>query len=661
MQLSSQRWLRVVFWATALVFLGVAVYVYALRFSAWIDSDAAVPVLLADKVLHARSPVVGDWYYANGDVWALGPQLLAALPVAILGLGPASLLATLVGGFVLEIVVLGRLYLQLAGERWVALLATMATLMAWSNAHVAYAYLQLAYGFLTCLYLLAFHGFARLAAPAPVRPGRLVAAGLLVAVISVQNPTRGLVYLVAPVVAGCLWPWRGLAVRRRLVLAAAAIAGWGLAFAVYTGPIGRAVAFSVPRGHLAFVVGGATRMGANLAMLGRGLALLCGGGSEAASVRLLPGALLVVGAVALVGREALAARAVTALRFLCVVVLAQLGAVLVPLVVGNLLDGTVAVRYVMPSLIATIGLAVVIAVQAVAEAGRGWGRRLAIGWLVALPVAAAVAAPGARPPAPERDVWPHAAELATVADELVRRGLTHGFGLNLTANLVTLDSGGAALTCPIYFRDIIMPLRWLAGTSCYAAAGLPDRFYIIAYQAEHDRAAIRATLPPEAERFTVGPTYEIYVYRTADTPLSWLELPLPDGERATFPMRIPATNLQLVRGKAVATAGELVATGEPGMVLHGPYLELPKGDYEVRWIGHGLDVAGQLAFRVTLSTGHKVLAQGVLETRQVPRGEAELIRLAFHLDRARAGLEFPIESTGGGQVALHELVIEKRR
>src|SRR4051794_3432058 len=103
MQLSSQRWLRVVFWATALVFVGVAVYVYALRFSAWIDSDAAVPVLLADKVLHARAPVVGDWYYANGDVWALGPQLLAALPVAILGLGPASLLATLVVGFVLEI------------------------------------------------------------------------------------------------------------------------------------------------------------------------------------------------------------------------------------------------------------------------------------------------------------------------------------------------------------------------------------------------------------------------------------------------------------------------------------------------------------------------------------------------------------------------------
>jgi hypothetical protein len=335
--------------------------------------------------------------------------------------------------------------------------------------------------------------------------------------------------------------------------------------------------------------------------------------------------------------------------------------VLVPLLVGNLLDGSLAVRYVMPGLLAMVGLAVVIAVRTLAEVGRGWGRRLAIGWLAAVPLAAAVAAPGARPPAPERDVWPHAAELATVADELVRRGLTHGFGLNLTANLVTLDSGGAALTCPIYFRDILMPLRWLASTSCFTAAGLPDRFYVVAYQADRDRAAIRATLPPEAERFQVGETYEVYVYRTADTPLAWLDLPLADGERATFPMRIPATNLQLVRGKVAALAGELVATGEPGMVLHGPYLELPKGDYEVRWIGHGLAAAGQLAFSVTLSGGHKVLAHGVLDTRQVPRGEAELIRLAFRLDRARNNLEFPIESSGGGRVSLHELVIEKQR
>ena len=65
--------------ATTLVFVGVAVYLYGFRFFAWVESDAAVTGLLAAKVLHARSPVVTDWYYANGDVWGLAPHLFAIL------------------------------------------------------------------------------------------------------------------------------------------------------------------------------------------------------------------------------------------------------------------------------------------------------------------------------------------------------------------------------------------------------------------------------------------------------------------------------------------------------------------------------------------------------------------------------------------------------
>src|SRR4051812_33627142 len=71
MNLPPQRWLYVVLLATALVFLGVVVYLYGFRFSAWIDSDAAVSAVLAAKGLHAKLPVVGDWYYVNGDVWVL--------------------------------------------------------------------------------------------------------------------------------------------------------------------------------------------------------------------------------------------------------------------------------------------------------------------------------------------------------------------------------------------------------------------------------------------------------------------------------------------------------------------------------------------------------------------------------------------------------------
>jgi hypothetical protein len=101
--------------------------------------------------------------------------------------------------------------------------------------------------------------------------------------------------------------------------------------------------------------------------------------------------------------------------------------------------------------------------------------------------------------------------------------LSHGFAISLGANLLTMDSHGAAKTCPVTFRDRIRPQRWLTDTACFDANTLPDRFFIVLYQADgQDHAAAAATFPPPAERFTVGPTYEVYVYRTADTQTSWL-------------------------------------------------------------------------------------------------------------------------------------------
>jgi hypothetical protein len=549
-----------------------------------------------------------------------------------------------------------KLYARLAGARWLALFAAMATLMAWSNAHVAYAYIQLAYGFGTTLYLASFAWFAVLAEDAPARPARWAGAALLVAAIAAQNPSRGLVFVVAPLLAGCVWPWRAFGARKRLALAATAGAAWALAYVVYSQLLSRFVAFSTPRGHTDFVLGGATRIKANLAMLGHGLSLLYGDDTEP-GLRLIPCALLIAGAVALVAREVLGSRAFTALRFTCAVVVAQLGVVLAPLIVANLLDGPLAVRYLMPSVLAMFGLAVVIAVRTLAESSRRW-RRLAIGYLAAVPVTALIAAPGARPPEPTHYLWPDAAELSKIADQLVERGLTHGFADNLAANVLTLDSRGAALTCRIRFRNVIMPERWLASTSCYDASSFPDRFYVVAYQGPDERNALRATLPPEIERFSAGDTYEVHVYRTLDASPAWLDLPLPDGSDATFPMRLPATHLQLIRDKSAVEAHDLVATGQPGTVVSGPNLELPRGRYTATWIGRGLPSSGELAFAVT-SRGRRVLARTALEATRLPIDRSELVRLAFTVDRPQNRIEFPIESTGGGRVALYELVIEK--
>jgi hypothetical protein len=657
MRLPEQRWLRVAFFATALIFTSVAVYLYGFRFLEWIESDASVTGVLATKVIAAKLPVVDNWYYANGDVWLVAPHLLAVIPIAILGLGVGSLLVTVLVGFALELYAFTKVYARISGELWVGLFAAMVTMMAWSNGHVAFGYIQLAYGFLTMLCMVTFAVFATLAESADVRPIRWAAAGLLVAAIAAQNPTRTLVFGFAPIVAACAWPWRAFPLRRRLAIAAAAAAGFAVAFVTYRFVFARFVTFSYPRGHLDFAFVDVSGILHNLSFLAQGLVVLCGGGPEP-SVMSIPAVLLVVGAFAFVIREVLSSRALGAMRFVAVATLGQLAVVLVPVVFGNLLVDIPSVRYVMPSLLGVLGVAAVLAVRTLGEATR-W-RKIAIGWLVAVPLTALVAVPDVRPPAPETGIWPDSVELDRIASEIVRRNLTHGYADVLAANLLTLQSGGTAMTCPVYFSDTLVPERWLTDTACYRKDDLPDRFFVVTYQLEAGRASVRKTFPkPPVERFTVGSTYEVSVYRTADVPLDWLELPLREDDRTAFPMHIAATHLQMKRGNASVESGRLVATGEPGTIIYGPYIKLPRGSYTVRWFGNRVDSPGRIKFFIA-AEGKDVLADASLPVQELPAARGELVKLRFKLEAPRPAIEFAIRSEDGGRAALDEVVIERR-
>jgi hypothetical protein len=659
MTLPSQRWLRVVFLATALVFLGVATYLYALRFFVWIESDASVTALLAARALHAGLPVVSDWYYANGDVWVLAPHLIALLPVAVLGVGPSSLLVAVVAGFALELYAVTQVFARLCGERWVGLFAAMVTLMAWSRAHVGFVYIQLGYGFLSVLFLVAFWAFATLAAHAPARPWRWPGAGLLVALFAVQNPTRGLAFLAAPIVVGAVWPWRRLSARRRLAAIATVLLGWLVADVIYTAVLQRHVTFSQPRGLIVFSLKDWNGVIANVEMLWRGLVLLWGVNGES-TWPAAPGALVMLGALALVTRDVLSTRTLTALRFVCVVVSAQLVGVLVPLLCGNLLLDAGSVRYLMPSLLTVYGLAAVLAVRALAEPSRTW-RWLATGWLVLVPIAALVATPNARPPAPAVDAWPSVRDLRQVREGLAQRGLTRGFSNVINANILDLQARGALTTCPIYFAHVLIPHRWLTDTSCYTRSALPDRFYVVADRGDaRDEAALGATLPPPLERFAAGRTYEVFVYRTAEASFAWFDLPLPDGELLPLPLRLPAPHLALHRREVALDDSELVATGKPGFVVYGPYLKLPRGDYEVTWTGRGVASPGELTFTVDSDFGQDVLARVVMPASEIGKARAQIVRLSFTIDRMRNAVEFPVFSAGGARVALDDVVLARR-
>lgn len=488
---------------------------------------------------------------------------------------------------------------------------------------------------------------------------RLLGPAVLVMLAAVQNPTRGLVFVLAPLVIACAWPWRDLPARRRRDLAAAATLGWLVAAALYRLVLHRVVSFAYPPGHIDFVL--VDRWGdvaINLSRLWDGVCLLCGA-SRHITWSVVPSSLVLVGALALVGREVVRARSLTALRMVCVVVVTQLGLVLVPLVIGNLMIAPTSVRYTMASLVLVLGLAAVLAVRAVAETARAW-RALATGWLVLLPIAVLLAIGKSRPPIPRAYVWADPRELPALGAELARRGLSHGYSNLLNANLLNFGARGAVRICPVYFAHVLIPQRWLADTTCYTASALPARFFVVTDHDARDDAALRATLPPPEERFHIGPTYDVAVYRTAAVPLAWLALPIHDGDELALPLRLPASHPALHRGEAEADGDRLIATGAPGTVVAGPSLALPRGAYRVTWRGHAIASPGQLTFTVEADGGADVFARATVDPAAAGPGAATRVELAFATDRTRDGVGFVVVSGGGARVALDEVVLERQ-
>ena len=107
-------------------------------------------------------------------------------------------------------------------------------------------------------------------------------------------------------------------------------------------------------------------------------------------------------------------------------------------------------------------------------------------------------------------------------------------------------------------------------------------------------------------------------------------------------------------------AGRLVATGEPGTVMYGPYLRLPKGDYDARWTGGVVESPGEITFVVTADAGQDELARVVIPASKIGGDRAELAHLRFTLDHARDAVELAVFSVGGARVALDEVVLERR-
>jgi hypothetical protein len=647
---------------SALVFLVDVVYLVGGKLPHVVHSDTAGNMLIAAASLDSRSVLTTHWFYSNGDVWLLTPHLFALVPIAIGGLGTTTLVVSWFLALAAEATALGWAYRRLSSRMGVAIPATCLTLLAWSRMHVMFVYVEVAYAMFAALYTLLFTIAATLVAAraTSIRSARAWAASgaALMGVVTAQNPIRALVFVLAPLGVACVWRWNGLTFRTRAATLAGAAASWGVGYAVYELGFKRALTFSTPSGHVDFVVKDAAGIAENVRLLARGLRTLTGDGVFAA-----PAFIALLGAMAIVVAHVFS-RALTPVRFVCVAVLAQLGAAVVPMVVGNLVLNPESVRYAMPSILVLFGLATIIAVEMLSSAGRR--RTAALGWIATTSAAALlslVQVVGRYTLEAPNGQWAHREAHEELARELSARGLSHGFATYWNANVVTLLSNGRARTCPVNFGASVVPYRWGTDVRCFEPSRLPDRFFVALTPAEREpaREPIAKTFPEPIERFEVAGWFDVRVFATRESSPSWLAPPLPEGERIRFPLHIAATHPQLSAANAIAKDGRIVATGKEGTVVYGPYLRLPKGAYTLRWSGTSLGTNGEIAFDVTGSDGKVTLAQRSIRADALPRGpDAELATLEFVLADPMPAVETRVFSRGGATAELTGLVLDRR-
>lgn len=521
--------------------LGVLFIVHALRFYAstifdFIHSDLAVTTLLGAKCASAKLPVVADWYYANGDVWVLGPQLWAALVIPVFGTSKATVLIANSLGFAVQIALVVWALGKITSTRMASWLGALALLFPWSFMHLLFVWVELSYGWIVSfnipLFVLIALVFREREPRSPSRRIVLVAGGLA-SLLVLQNPVRGLVFTILPLTLACLWPYRDIKIRRRLAVSSIAIVGWLIAFVLYRLVLVRAVSLS-PHGNVTFLLQQSLHgIVANVKLLAGGVLIIARPRADLPIATLL-GLPLLMGAFAFAAHRAFASRELDGLRFVTIAFFAQFAVVLGVLVAGNLVTDEKSIRYLLPGVLGIFAMGSIAAFERFMAETDAKKKLLPLTWLALLPLVGAIAI-SARFIGP-REVFSEAdpKKLELVGVELARRNLTHGFATYWNANSMTVLTAGRVKTCAVLLAGDygLVPWKWVVGTECFSSERLPEIIYFVAHGDVEKASLRRATaaslgLPEPLDRFDVDGDFEVLTYRTSAATLDWMRGPAP--------------------------------------------------------------------------------------------------------------------------------------
>jgi hypothetical protein len=521
--------------AVLLFVFAAARFFFGPTFGLLLNSDVAVPALLAAEIWRKASVFPESWYYANGEIWTLSPQILALPFVATLGL---SSLALKLGNIVCLALTAGSMILlihRVTKSLPFAITVAVGVLAVFSRLHVDMVYEQAAYGWI-CAQLTALIYFSLLILSDQRKDSSLtrfrirwsaVFYVLLLAQITVGSPLRAAVYWCVPIVVVCfLLPpeWS----RRQAVLLLALTCGALFVGMAGHGALGRDLLIAPGVGS--FALQPPSRWATNLSVLWRGVPMLLEfapmGSFKAidpASAAEIMRCLFFASAGAttiLVWRSGPAECAEA--RFFAQLAAVMLGVVTAVLLIGNLVVNELAVRYLLPQTV--ICLAAFMTVLWYKLGARSKRLRAVSALFVLAFCGGAALLPVTLRSGPPSTNCDAPAGICDLQSTLLQHDLHMGYATYWNANVTTLASRGEIVVCGILLRPRVAPMRWLVSKDCFDAPQRTDRYFIAFTRAEVaklDRHALIADTGNPDATASAG-DYEIWIYEAANHSTEWL-------------------------------------------------------------------------------------------------------------------------------------------
>jgi hypothetical protein len=505
----------------------IALFVFAAirlfgAYGNWLNSDGAVPVLLADEILREGSLFPGTWHYANGEIWTFAAQIFALPFVSVLGVSlPALKLANVTAlGFAVASVTLVVRYITRSLA--FALIVALGVLAPFSSEHIGVVYVQAAYGIVIGQLALLIYLSLRLldgTEERGVSKWIWAAYATLLFEFATGSPLRAFVYWTLPLAAACVVTlrfrrWQDAA-RLLVVSVAVLLAG--------------AVVHELMREHLLIAAGVSTRphpVGDWLPTVQkiweRAFGFLDYGS-------FLPFQVAPAFAAPRWARTIFLGLALAA-SFLTLrpprgdspesVFIAALSAAMFVAVLGVIVIIDVPVgRYLLPPLLLCL-CALLTTLRLRLRA-----RSLASTVLTAIFVVAFCGGASLRafalPRAPQGCDVP--SRICALRSALEQRGLHKGYATYWEANVTTLASNGEIEACGVKAGAHVEPFRWLVSEHCFDPPAESDRYFVAFRRAEVRlrRDAYVADLGRPDSIFKVS-DYEIWIYEPGTHRMDWL-------------------------------------------------------------------------------------------------------------------------------------------